>query len=157
MNVQLVYDAPLPPEFFFGRGAMIGAICERLRRPQLQSSTVYGGPKMGKTSLLRFLRSAHADPHYRGKPLIRVYFDGQVVGSNSTENDFWVGVLKALSEQSPPGFPADLLDKKLAKASTQTLTKFEVLDIFDGYGRAGSPVALFVDNFDIPLRNAATT
>lgn len=153
MKVQLVYDAPLPPEFFFGRGATIGDICERLRRPQLQSSTVFGGPKMGKTSLLRFLCSARADRHYHGKPLIRVYFDGQVVGSNSTENDFWVGVLKALSEQSPPGPPADFLNGKLAKASTQILSKFDVVDIFDGYGRAGTPVALFVDNFDTPLRN----
>jgi hypothetical protein len=153
MTDQLVFDAPLPPEMFYGRDTLIERICERLRRPQFQSSTVFGGPKMGKTSLFRFLCSDRADPHYHGKPLMRIYFDAQIVGSNSTENDFWTGVLKGLSEQPLPEALVGLLNEKLAKASIQNLTKFDVFDVFDTCAKSGTPVALFIDNFDTPLRN----
>ncbi len=43
--------------------------------------------------------------------------------------------------------------RRLQKDHASRLTKFDIVDIFDGFATALTPVALFVDNFDTPLRN----
>lgn len=153
MRQQIVFDAPLAPSGFHGRKDLVEQISARLCRPQVQSSTVVGGPRMGKTSLFRYLCSDRADSYFRGKRLIRTYFDAQLVGLNSTEQDFWIGVLRSLSDKPEVKGIVNIVQEKIAKSAVGFLNKFDVFDVFDTFAASGAPVALFVDNFDTPLRN----
>ncbi len=72
---------------------------------------------MGKTSLFRFLCSSAANPYFAKRSLLRLYFDAQIVGSNSTEQDFWLGILKGLADLAADKPMAGMVNEKIAKGS----------------------------------------
>lgn len=74
MPAAVVFDSTLPLTEFTGRRDLISQICQRLQHQELLSSSIVGGPKTGKTLLLRYLASAEAKANF-SSPLgfVRVY------------------------------------------------------------------------------------
>jgi hypothetical protein len=118
-----------------------------------QSTSVVGGPRTGKTSLLRFLASAYADKLLPELPY-RVYVDAQVLSSSSRPADFWLHVFRTLRDRlTAEEQLAKLLDEKVADALTRPVDNFDIEDVFDSFGRLNKPVVLLVDGWDRVLRN----
>jgi hypothetical protein len=145
--------SPIPPSGFRGREKAITEVAQRLLDPERLSTSIVGGPKTGKTSLLRYLASPAADPRLPGLDY-RVYFDVQVLSAKSSPKDFWVGVLRELKNHHrppPAGIPA-VIDQKLVQAQ---IDGYDLEDVFDGFGKSGSTVVLLVDNFELLLSNSS--
>jgi len=152
MPTVLTFDAPLQPSEYFGRAEIVRHICERLLNPERLSTSVVGGPKTGKTSLLRWLASPSAN-HLLPDVPYRVYLDAQILPSTASPQDFWVSTMRSLQGRIDAGPLAVLLDAKLTAAKSRPLNNYDVEDIFDAFGKQGKPVVLLVDNFERLLQN----
>ena len=155
-------DVPLLPQHFQGRRSVVDPICDRLRQPELLSSQVVGGPKSGKTSLLRYLASDLADAALgRAASVVRVYVDAAALGAQATPAQFWMLAcreIKAsaagavlLARHGELGAP---LAKALERAPQGTLDIFDLQDLFDAFAALQRPVVLLVDEFDTVISNA---
>ncbi len=146
-------EAPLPAAAFRGREQAVQLICDRLRNAERLSTSVVGGPRTGKTSLLRYLASEYA-PHELSAVPYRAYVDAQLLSSLSRPPDFWMFAFRALRDVLPGGDKlAVLLDGFLAKAQNREIDAFDIEDIFDEFGKLGKPAVLLVDGWDLILKN----
>ncbi|MBC8097681.1 MAG: hypothetical protein H7Y43_17915 [Akkermansiaceae bacterium] len=146
-------DAPVPPADFRGRTQAVKIICGRLLNAERQSTSLVGGPRTGKTSLLRYLASTHADSVLPQLPY-RVYLDAQLLSSSSKPADFWLQVFLGLQEKLTAGTPlAILLAKKIAGAQTRPFDNYDLQDVFDAFAKTDSPVVALVDSWDMILKN----
>jgi AAA domain len=155
-------DVPLLPEHFKGRQSVVDPICERLRQRELLSSQVVGGPKSGKTSLLRYLASELADPALGSAAnVVRIYVDAVALGPQDTTAQFWMLACREL-KNSPTGATllgqdaalGATLAKALERSSKGALDIFDLQDLFDGFAAVKRPVVLLVDEFDTVIANA---
>jgi hypothetical protein len=151
---MFAYDAPVPPEQFVGRMAVLDQIAQRLNHVQVLSASIVGGPKTGKSSLLRYLSSAEADGLLPKIPKSnRLYFDAQGLAGAARSFDFWAGVFRDLKNQSEKPPLKDSLTQALAKARAGSLDVFDLEDVFDEFAQVGAPVILCIGNFQALLRN----
>jgi hypothetical protein len=147
------FDAPLAPTLFQGRAHAVRAITGRLNDANFSSTSVVGGPRSGKTSLLQYLASEAGKSHFlEAESLLRIYLDVEMLGIGMTPFDFWLSVLR---EMRPKNQPQDVtLDATLEYAMARTLNMFHLEDLFDSFHARGLRVVFFVDNWDAVLRNA---
>jgi hypothetical protein len=151
---MFAYNAPVPPDQFVGRPLVLDGVCGRLNHPEVSSSSVVGGPKTGKTSLLRYLASEHADKLLPKIPKAnRLYFDAGILASTGKSSDFWAGIFRDLSNQSNVPNLKVVLKKAVTRARAGSLDVFDLEDVFDAYAKMGSPVVLLIGNFQALLRN----
>jgi hypothetical protein len=148
----------LPSELFVTRAPVIEQICARLRQPELLSTVVVGGPRTGKTSLLRFLASGCADKCLAERAaVIRVYVDAAPLGERSTPFDFWTRTFRELRrtlDDRPAGAPfVPAVERGEQAARQQTLDVFDIEDVFDTFARASLPVVLLIDDFHVLAAN----
>ena len=154
-------DDPLIPEHFPGRRNVVEPICDRLRQAELLSSQVVGGPRSGKTSLLRYLASECAEAALgRATHLIRVYVDAVPLGPHSAPTQFWRLAFRELRTSTAGGTMlrqnaelAAAFDRALDRSTDGTLDLFDLQDLFDEFGKARRPVVLLVDEFDTVIGN----
>jgi len=147
-------DGPLSTQKFFGRGKAIQMVAERLASDSRGSSCLTGGPQTGKTSLLRYLcDSATAGNMVGLKGSCRVFYDAYVVGVGMKPAGFWTGVMKLLANHPATGALKDEMTERFEKAKANGIDLFDLEDVFDAYAKGNTPVVLFIDNFDILLRN----
>jgi len=146
---------PLQPETFQGRQQTIQQVSARLAHPNFQSTCLAGGPTTGKTSLLRFLAQSKAigdQPGFKGR--YRVFFQGESVGFKMKPAGFWAGVLKDLLAQVEANAALKaVVNPALERARKGEIDIYDLEDVFEVFGKANSPVVLFVDDFDNLLRN----
>lgn len=144
--------AAIDPGEFTGRLGVVQKVCERLG--QRESICVAGGPKTGRTSLLRYLASPPAAVRF---PILavslNVFFSAEALGQTGQPAQFWAGVLRQLRAQLAAGPRGLAVDKAIGRARDNTLDVYDLEDVFDGLARDGTRVALFVDDFDTLLRN----
>jgi len=151
MNWQK-YASPLNPEDFRGRTTAINIICGRLLESQFSSTSVVGGPKTGKTSLLRYLTSKMADQHLPGiSSNQRIYIDAEILSVNTDVFQFWISFLRQLRTQNPSLTTA--VNAALEKAERQVLNLYHLEDLLDECARNNLRLVVFVDNWDYLLRN----
>ena len=147
------YDSPLQPDDFSGRAAMIKIVCDRLKDTEFLSTVFVGGPKIGKTSVLRYLGSDRANSHLPSHSCdLRVYVDAGIMGANATAFDFWIQFFRRLRTQRPSleamiAFP-------LQKAEAGALTMYHLEDFFDECAKQKLQLVALVDNWESLLRNA---
>lgn len=152
-SLPAALEAPLPPSAFRGRQPVVQAVCERLQNAERLSTSLVGGPKTGKTSLLRYLASEYASSALSALPY-RTYVDAQLLSSTSSPSDFWVLVFRGLREVVPATSPlAALLDQYLQKAQNGTIDAFDIEDVFDEFGKSEKPAALLIDGWEVILKN----
>jgi len=150
--IPIPTSATIPPNEFKGRNSIIKQVCQRLDN-QLSSSCLVGGPMTGRTSLLLYLTSEHAQAKY---PILakskNVYIPGGTFGSTTTPSEFWVRCFKELLRQINLGTFQATVDKVLKEAETNTIDIFHLEDVFDTFARANSPIVLFVNDFENLLK-----
>jgi hypothetical protein len=115
--------------------------------PLRLATSVVGGPRTGKTSLLRYLASPAADKHLSGLQY-RLYVDMQALSSSSKPSDFWLKVFRGLKDRLPAGKQAQELEKRLASAPTRTIDLYDLEDVFDALS-----AVVFIDGWDFVLKN----
>jgi hypothetical protein len=146
------YQSALPPDSFRGRRNAITLISGRLGERAFSSTSVVGGPRTGKTSLLQYLASTCADEHLPNLPAgLRVYLDVEILSSNGTSFDFWISFFRQLLSQNPA--MDAVLAPVIEKAKNQQLSLYNLEDVFDECARRKLQIVGFVDNWDFLLRN----
>jgi hypothetical protein len=150
---NLNFGQPLLPTQFRGRAYAVSKVCERLNDPQLLSTSVVGGPRTGKASLLRYLASDEACQHIpQRKAAVRVFFDGGTLGYTGKPPGFWVGALRQIRERVPAEV-GDQVASTLTRAESGKLDYYDLEDLFDDLADAAAPAILFIDQFEVLLRN----
>ena len=150
--MAFLYGVPFPAEDFSGRQAIALTVCERLAQQQ-SSTCLAGGPKTGRTSLLRYLASPQAAAKFPvlGRS-INVYVSADALGQTRKPSHFWADVLRELTGRVPATYRA-AVDKNLVRARAGELDLYDLKDLFDAFGRANLPIVLLIDDFDTLLRN----
>ena len=154
MTLAFTSDSPVSPDHFRGRRSIIKQVCQRLQNSQLLSTSLVGGPKTGRTSILRYLESEQGGQEF--PPLAnfaRVFFQGETAGTTMRPPEFWVGVLKELLHQVLPGEVKDAGTKAFQKARSNLVNLYDLEEIFDAAAKAKRPVLLLIDDFDQMLAN----
>jgi hypothetical protein len=148
----LTYTSPLEPQDFRGRAAALKIICGRLQNTQFSSTSVVGGPKSGKTSLLRYLASDAAQKYWEGGPdMLRVYIDVEILSANTNSFDFWISLGRQLRSQNPT--LATLFTPVIEKAEQHKLNIYHIEDLLDACAKSNLRIVAFVDNWDYLLLN----
>jgi hypothetical protein len=143
----LNFDAYIDPQAFRGRRDLLVQVFDRLNHPLFLSSSIVGGPKTGKTSMLRYIVSSEADACCRN--CIRLYLDAEPLGGNASALNFWISVFRAAQKQSP----SDSLAMALTRAKAGNLDIYDLEDVFDHYAEARCPFVVAIDNFECLLQN----
>ena len=135
------FGAPISPADYTGRKAIIETSCGRLSNGRFLSSSIVGGPMIGKTSLLHFISSIEADSYYSDEKPLRIYYDAGLLGAQSTAYEFWRGVLREiLSHPQSIDFQGMLKDK-INLAATHELDEYDLEDVFDAFAKSGKPIS----------------
>src|SRR2546428_13304238 len=155
MPAAAVFDSTLPLAEFNSRNDLISQICQRLQHQELLSSSIVGGPKTGKTLLLRYLVTPWADAYLPPPPsFVRVYIASQLFSSSASSFDFWASVFRELRSRLQSTPLAAMLDTCLQRARDHTLDVCDLEDLFDACAGHSVPVVLLIDDFDALLKNA---
>jgi hypothetical protein len=99
MHNPFFHGNPVPPDQFIGRRRALRRVVGRILNYG-QSTAVVGEPRSGKTSLLEYLRALETRVELygrHGERLLFSYLDGQVLGSEFTQAQFWKYVLQPLN------------------------------------------------------------
>lgn len=153
-------DSPLAPDDFVGRQRIVDDIVQRLRQTELNSTQVAAGPRAGKTSLLRYLASAHVLPQLGpASALLRVYVDAAALGRQGSVAEFWERCLREMqvglkANTSVPQSLRDTMAREQLRAESGKLSIVRLENLFDDCAAAGCPVVLLLDEFDVLLDNA---
>lgn len=147
------YGNPITdPARFFGRRREIEQVFNRLRNAEAESSSIVGGRRIGKSSLLNYL--AHADVRRRygmdPRRSIFVYVDLQMVGSQTTPERLWQRLLAQMARQCQD---EDLVLKLQEIVAANSLDNFSLADLFDAVDSKGRHVVFLLDEFENVTNN----
>jgi len=153
-------DSPLDPARFVGRREVLETLSQRLRQREFSSSQVVGGPRTGKTSLLRYLESDRADALLaEAKGSLRVYVDARALGTQATPLMFWRKVCRELEASVVRANVAASLRRSVELARTRVETghfdNFDLEDLFDVFSREHRPVVVLADEIDSVVSSAS--
>jgi hypothetical protein len=142
------YGNPISdPARFFGRSREIEQVFNRLRNAEAESSSIVGGRRIGKSSLLNYL--AHADVRRRHgldpERSIFVYVDLQMVDSHTTPGRLWQRLLAQMERHCRDG---DLALKLREIVAAGLFDNFTLADLFDAVDRQGRHVVFLLDEFE---------
>ena len=156
MPFKFKYDSPLLPDEFLGRGTTVKRIMERLLDPAMAGSCITGGPRSGKTSLMRHLEHKLKQRKDGGKVrFIPVYFPCTVLGHTERPEFFWAWILKevvAVAEREQ--LPAlAVLRQRLEQARQGNIAQGDLVNTFDELARQKLPVVVLIDDSHLMLRN----
>lgn len=142
------YGNPISnPARFFGRNREVEQIFNRLRNAEAESTSIVGGRRIGKTSLLNYL----AHPEVRRKfgmdpdDTIFVYVDLQMVDRQTTPARLWQHLLTQTSEECQ--------DVELASHVREVIDggyfdTFALADFFDEVDRRSKHIVFLLDEFE---------
>jgi hypothetical protein len=148
------FGAPIEASLFRGRVEAVRTITGRLNNANFSSTSVVGGPRTGKSSLLRYLASESASGKIVGAAkMLRIYIDVETIGTGMTPFDFWISVLRQVRSQSNGLEP--LVSPVIAKAVNKTMNMYDLEDLFEGLEGQGLRLAVLVEHWDTVLRNAS--
>jgi hypothetical protein len=142
------YGNPISdPARFFGRSREIEQVFNRLRNAEAESSSIVGGRRIGKSSLLNYLAHPDVRRRYGMDPehAIFVYVDLQMVDSRSTPERLWHRLLSQMERHCRDGDLALSLREIIAAGS---FDNFTLADLFDEVDRQGRHVVFLLDEFE---------
>lgn len=147
------YGNPISdPDRFFGRSREIEQVFNRLRNAEAESSSIVGGRRIGKSSLLNYL--AHPDIRRRHgmdpERSIFVYVDLQMVDEQTTPARLWQGLLSRMARQSRD----ESLNARLREIiSAGEFDNFTLADLFDAVDSSTRHVVFLLDEFETVTSN----
>jgi hypothetical protein len=142
------YGNPISdPARFFGRSREVEQVFNRLRNAEAESSSIVGGRRIGKSSLLNYM--AHPDVRRRyGMDSDRstfVYVDLQMVDSQTTPARLWGRLLTQMARQSRD---EELTYKLHEIVAAGSFDNFTLADLFDAVDRRNQHVVFLLDEFE---------
>ncbi|MBP6786316.1 MAG: AAA-like domain-containing protein [Candidatus Promineofilum sp.] len=142
------YGNPISdPARFFGRSREVEQVFNRLRNAEGESSSIVGGRRIGKSSLLNYL--AHPDVRRRygmdPQQALFVYVDLQMVDGQTTPARLWQRLLAQLARQGQDEALAVTLNEIIAAGS---FDNFALADLFDNVDRLGRHIVFLLDEFE---------
>ncbi|MEZ4542253.1 MAG: AAA-like domain-containing protein [Chloroflexota bacterium] len=142
------YGNPISdPARFFGRSREVEQVFNRLRNAEGESSSIVGGRRIGKSSLLNYL--AHPDVRRRHgmdpQQALFIYVDLQMVDNQTTPARLWQRLLGQLARQYQDEALAVTLNEIIAAGS---FDNFALADLFDNVDRLGRHVVFLLDEFE---------
>lgn len=149
---MITLDAPVPPSEFTGRNQAVQKVRDQLLSPELLSAALVGGPRTGKTSLLRYLASSYSDALFTPALKYRAYIDAQLLSAKARPADFWTYCCRALLE-TVTDEPAAAPLRKCLDTGAREIDLWDLTKVFDAFGKAGTSAVLFVDSWDLILKN----
>lgn len=142
------YGNPISdPNRFFGRAREIEQVFNRLRNAEGESSSIVGGRRIGKSSLLNYL--AHPDVHKRfgfnPERSIFVYVDLQIVDQQTTPARLWQRLLSRMGRHNT----GEELSRKVSEIiDGGTFDNFTLTDLFDLVDRQHRHIVFLLDEFE---------
>jgi hypothetical protein len=149
---MFAFDPPLPPSRFHGRADIVGGVETRLTHPEFLSSSIVGGPKFGRTSVLRYVARAPSRLAADDARVIHVLYDAEMLGQNADAGAFWNGILRGMRAHPDMASHRNSLDAAIGRAGAGSLDEYDLQDVFNAVGAAGKRVAVLIDNFENILR-----
>jgi hypothetical protein len=149
MNVNpFTYGNPISdPQRFFGRQREIEQVYSRLRNYEAESSSIVGERRIGKTSLLHYLK--HPDVRHRygvdDDHYIFIYSDLQMVDEKTTPSRLSQRFIHQFAQQCPDpelkGMAEDL-------SKVEEIDNFALADLFDSIDSKNFKVIFLLDEFE---------
>jgi hypothetical protein len=148
------YGNPISdPRRFFGRTREVEQIFSRLRNAELESSSLVGDRRIGKTSLLNYL----ADPEVRAthclgpEHYIFVYVDLEMVDATMGPEQLWRQLLTLMGRQCKDPRVRELL---AGLEKDEQLPTFTLDKLFQEVDDKGQHVVFLLDEFERITENA---
>ncbi|MCB9075975.1 MAG: protein kinase [Anaerolineaceae bacterium] len=142
-----IYNSPVPPAKFIGRYQEVDYILGSLANPARTSLAISGDPRVGKTSLLHYLRQPEAQAGWGLSPdwCHFIYLDCHNI-IPFQEAKFWRYVLRNLMQS----FKRDeLLSRHVQDLLNQAdPDSYDLNNFFDDIAQAGQLVVLLLDEFE---------
>lgn len=142
------YGNPISdPARFFGRGREVEQVFNRLRNSEGESSSIVGGRRIGKSSLLNYLAHPDVQRRYGMDPerAIFVYVDLQMVDDQTTPARLWQRLLTQMARHCRD----DELAARLRDITAAgTFDNFTLADLFDLVDSRGRQVVFLLDEFE---------
>ena len=136
------YGNPISdPKHFFGRKHEIEQVFSRLRNVEFESSSIVGERRIGKTSLLNFLRHPKVRLSYGldSDKYLFIYLDLQMIDKNKTPLWFWQRCLLQMIRSCQDAEVKLILEVMRAM---DTIDNFAIADLFDTMDKAGLSLSL---------------
>jgi hypothetical protein len=130
----------------------VNGVETRLTHPEFLSSSIVGGPKFGRTSILRYVARLPTRLAADGTRVLHVSYDAEFLGQNADACDFWNGVLRGLRAHPETDQHCDSINKAIERANNRKLDEYDLQDALNEVATAGKRVAVLIDNFDNVLR-----
>jgi len=151
LNNPFYHGNPVPLARFMGRSGEIRRLTGRICNYG-QSSAVVGDPRVGKSSILKYLESQNENPEfynqYNGN-LFFSYLDAQTFDSTMTLAQFWEDALRPLTNAMD--FPAILQAYALARESQYDT--FALEQLLNNLRTSNVRMILLLDEFDLILHH----
>ena len=145
------YGSPIiEPGYFTGRRTEARTVLSRLGN--MESSSILGERRIGKTSFLKYISHANTIRKFGhdSDEYLFAFVDFQGFNDDDTPASFWRVVLDAVAAHARE----DVRQKIVAKIGAQpSLGTRELGDLFDDIGRQGQGVVLLLDEFEQVTRN----
>jgi tRNA A-37 threonylcarbamoyl transferase component Bud32 len=146
-RASFIYGGPVPPSHFVGRQHEVGEILDRLAYPVRGSTAIFGDPRVGKTSLLHYLRDSQISQMrwLASNSYHFLYLDCFSIVPFS-EADFWRHTLRELAPHlRDDEFLNGRIQHLLAQASPDNI---DLNNLFDNIARRGRLAVLMLDEFE---------
>jgi hypothetical protein len=142
-----IYGNPVPVEKHVNRKQVLKTLFSRLRNGE--STAIVGEPRIGKTSLLRYLAAPAVQREWLGmeaERLIPVELDfyEELLSPAKTPLDFWGRVLNEVRA----AVPDEAVQGQVALVKEDQYGSATLCNFFRDLGRRGLRVALLIDEFD---------
>lgn len=142
------YGNPISdPARFFGRGREVEQVFNRLRNSEGESSSIVGGRRIGKSSLLNYVAHPDVQRRYGMDPerAIFVYADLHMVDDQTTPARLWQRLLTQMARQCRDEELAAHLQEITTAGTFDNFTLADLFDLVDGGGRQ---VVFLLDEFE---------
>lgn len=142
------YGNPISdPARFFGRSREVEQVFNRLRNAEGESSSIVGGRRIGKSSLLNHLADPEVRRRYGMDPqqALFVYVDLQMVDSQTTPARLWQRLLSQLARQCQDDPLGATINEIVAAGS---FDNFTLADLFDNVDHLGRHLVFLLDEFE---------
>ncbi|MBN1875751.1 MAG: AAA-like domain-containing protein [Anaerolineae bacterium] len=149
------YGNPVPPELFIGRQLELQRIVHRII-PHGQSSAIIGAPRIGKSSILKYLMAPETRDALYGEDGQRLIFsriNPQPFGAQVCQAEFWKYALQPLKEQVIESMPTASLAQAYQTCQQNKFGTFVLERLLGQVRKAGWKLVLLIDEFDALLHH----
>src|ERR1051326_2725145 len=153
-TTPFVAGSPVRSAGFFDRREVLRRACERLRAHG-QSTAIFGEPRSGKTSVLRYLSAPENRSRLYGADCERLAFsrlDTQTFAGDITPAEFWRRTLAPLETHIRDGNVSTAASKQYELCCANIFDTSSLYELFQTVNDAGWRLVVLFDDFQLVLQ-----